>query len=195
MFGRLAGCSSPAPTWVPCTAKTVCTMIAYKTYTDLARDVRGAATALPHDLALIVGMPRSGMIPAHMLGAFLHVPVCTLPEYLHGIVPSSGCRPLRPENCGVKRVLVVDDTVNTGASMQRARSDLLLHEGSDDFVFYAVYATTESKDMVDVYSCRTSRNSPPRASNNSPPGLVRFFYAFSPPFSSFPPCPGRRLGR
>ena len=26
--------------------------------------------------------------------------------------------------------------------------------------------------------CRTSRNSPPRASNNSPPGLARLFYAF-----------------
>ena len=27
------------------------------------------------------------------------------------------------------------------------------------------------------HSCRTSRNSPPRTPNNSPPGLVRFFYA------------------
>ena len=43
--------------------------------------------------------------------------------------------------------------------------------------------------------CRTSRNSPPRASHNSPPGLMRLFYAFRPPFSSAGPCPGRRLGR
>jgi hypothetical protein len=43
--------------------------------------------------------------------------------------------------------------------------------------------------------CRTSRNSPDRTPNNSPPGLVRFFYPFGPPFSSLPPCPGRRLGR
>lgn len=127
-------------------------MINYKTYSDLARDVRRAAPALPDDLALIVGLPRSGMIPAYMLGAFLHVPVCTLPEYLHAIPPSSGCRPVRPVSNGVERVLVVDDTVNTGASMQRARSDLLLGKRSNDFVFFAVYATMESKDMVDVYS-------------------------------------------
>ena len=31
--------------------------------------------------------------------------------------------------------------------------------------------------------------------NDSPPGLVRFFYPFVPPFTSFPPCPGRRAGR
>jgi uncharacterized HAD superfamily protein/hypoxanthine phosphoribosyltransferase len=130
----------------------ICTMINYRTYSDLARDVRRAAAALPRDLALIVGVPRSGMIPAYMLSAFLHVPVCTLPEYLHGIAPSSGSRPVRLASNGGQRVLIVDDSVQTGASMQRTRRDLILCKRSDDFVFFAVYATMESKDMVDIHS-------------------------------------------
>ena len=51
------------------------------------------------------------------------------------------------------------------------------------------------EDKVAGGLCRTSRNSPDRSPNNSPPGLVRFFYLFVPPFSSLTPCPGRRLGR
>ena len=36
----------------------------------------------------------------------------------------------------------------------------------------------ERAGQCSIRVCRTSRNSPPRASNNSPPGLVRSFYAF-----------------
>jgi len=35
-----------------------------------------------------------------------------------------------------------------------------------------------SRDKILAEWCRTPRNSPPRASNNSPPGLMRSFYAF-----------------
>ena len=49
--------------------------------------------------------------------------------------------------------------------------------------------------VVFASNCRTSRNSPDRTPNNSPPGLVRFFYPFGAPFSSLTLRPGRRLGR
>lgn len=69
----------------------------------------------------IVGIPRSGSAPASLLATHLQKPVADLDHFcktgmLHG---RSGT-----EAVGVKRVILLDDTVNKGRAMRRA-SDML----------------------------------------------------------------------
>lgn len=65
---------------------------------------------------IIVGIPRSGMIPASILSTYLQMPLATLEGYLAGIVHgrSGKSAPFS------ERVLLIDDTSNKGGAMARA---------------------------------------------------------------------------
>ncbi|HBI50452.1 MAG TPA: phosphoribosyl transferase [Candidatus Moranbacteria bacterium] len=123
----------------------------FKTYSDLAIDVRKAVYKIPRDVDLIVGNPRSGMIPAYMVGAFLNLPVSTLDEYLNDIKSSVGERLLNPKSDQGGKVLIVDDSVNSGSALKIIKDRLANKKTSAEYVFFAVYATEQSKGMVDLY--------------------------------------------
>ena len=55
----------------------------YKTYQNLILDIKNNINKIPFDIDLIVGIPRSGMIPAYMLGLMLSKQVCSLYEFLN----------------------------------------------------------------------------------------------------------------
>lgn len=137
------------------------TRLSFKTYGNLARDVRWAIKFLPNDIDLIVGVPRSGMIPAYIIAAFLNLPVSSLDEYLNDITPSSGDRPVvyKRNNFEKKKVLVVDDSVNSGSAMGKVKRRLEEKDKGDNYVFFAAYATNQGKKFVDYYafSCEQPR--------------------------------------
>jgi len=72
----------------------------------------------------IVGIPRSGMIPAAIIATHLQMPLATPEGYAVGIVHG---RSGRAERTG-KRILLVDDSCNKGRAMTRAVS--LLPKGT-----------------------------------------------------------------
>lgn len=126
--------------------------INYKTYAQLATDIRRVAHRIPEDVDLVVGIPRSGMIPAYMIGAFLNLPVMTLDEFLNDVEPSCGDRPIRISQ-ETKRVLIVDDSVNRGVSLKRIKERLEIFRNRDyRYVFFAAYATSESSGLVDIHA-------------------------------------------
>src|SRR5690242_7983600 len=73
----------------------------------------------------IVGIPRSGMIPAAMLATHLQLPLADVRGYAAGIVNGRSGASERPG----KRVLLVDDSANKGAAMARALA--LLPRGTE----------------------------------------------------------------
>jgi glycosyltransferase involved in cell wall biosynthesis/uncharacterized HAD superfamily protein/hypoxanthine phosphoribosyltransferase len=127
-------------------------MINYKTYSQLASDIRMVIKKIPKDLDLVVGNPRSGMIPAYMLGAFLNLPVSSLDEYLNDVATSNGKRPVISRKNKIKKVLVVDDTINSGTTLLKIKEKLLNKKPQADYLFFSVYATNESKNLVDFYA-------------------------------------------
>lgn len=84
----------------------------YRTYADMALHIKQILPKIS-DVDLIVGIPRSGMVPAYMIGAFLNRYVCSLDEFVSGIAYSKGIRSVRERT--VKKVLVVDDSVKRWA--------------------------------------------------------------------------------
>jgi uncharacterized HAD superfamily protein len=73
---------------------------------------------------VVVGIPRSGMIPAAMIATHLQLPLADVVGYGKGIVHG---RSGEPAPMG-KRVLLVDDSCNKGRAMARAVS--LLPKGT-----------------------------------------------------------------
>lgn len=124
--------------------------IHFKTFQSLASTIRQNIYKLPTNIDLIVGVPRSGMIPAYIIGLFLNKPVCSLPELLNDILPSNGQRVLDTDG-KYKKILVVDDSVASGKAMHKTK-ELLANKFSPnekEFMFAAVYTTDESSKLVD----------------------------------------------
>lgn len=124
----------------------------YKTYNDLAQDIKQSVAQIPQDICLIVGIPRSGMIPAYILGAFLNLPVTSLDTFLNDSDISNGEREMK-KNSG-KRILIVDDSINEGSAMRKAREKIAKSKKCNEYeyFYYAAYAREESSDLVDLYA-------------------------------------------
>lgn len=121
----------------------------FVSYAALARDVSDWCWSLPRDISLVVGVPRSGMIPATMIGLYRNVPVTDLESFVQGRVWSHGRRPM---DCRDGIVLVVDDSSNGGTTMRLAREAV---EGSGscsgDIRFGVVYTGRAGDRWLDFF--------------------------------------------
>lgn len=125
----------------------------FRNFNDLARCIKKNISILPHDIDLIVGIPRSGIIPAYMIALFLNRPVCSINEFLNNITPNHGERLIRKESKNfIKKVLIVDDSIHSGVSLNKTKEELRnIDTSMYQIQFLAIYARDESKHMVDYY--------------------------------------------
>lgn len=127
--------------------------ISFQTYNDLSDAVRKLILKLPYQPELVVGVPRSGMVPAYMVAAYQNIPVCSLDEYIAGIPIYHGItRPLSQYDNKEPYVLLIDDSIASGNSLITVKARLLKHNIKiDNIKVAAVYATNKSKGLVDYY--------------------------------------------
>ena len=121
----------------------------YTTYNDISATLRRNLHRLP-PLRLVVGVPRSGMIPALMLAELLNIPCASLDDLLAGRMMSCGGRAGFMRENGDGRILVLDDTVYYGTSMRKVKALTKQLDCRFDIIYGCVYA--EGKDsaaMVD----------------------------------------------
>ena len=97
----------------------------YKSYKDLSLTIDKNLFKIPRDIDLVVGVPRSGMLPATMIGQILNKPVVALDSYIDGKIYEIGLyrRPqaLATAISEIKKVLIVDDSINSGNSMNKVK--------------------------------------------------------------------------
>lgn len=106
---------------------------------------------LPNDWDLIVGIPRSGMLPASLMALYLNVQFVDLTGYLEGRILNSGRRGREQKSNGARKVLVIDDSVNTGGQISQARARLAESGITDDISFAAVFVTPGAEQHVDYW--------------------------------------------
>lgn len=125
----------------------------YITTAQLIRDCKNLLLPQLAGLKIkgVVGIPRSGMLPASMIAMWLNVPIYFL-DPQNNLLPMSGATKFG----GIRMLdykgsngslLVVDDTVYAGTAMKNIGPRFL-----EDVYFAAVYVKPEAKEFVDFYA-------------------------------------------
>ena len=123
----------------------------YISFNDLFFTIRKNLDKVPKNIDLIVGVPRSGMIPAYTIGLYLNKKVCTLDNFLSNNIPSNGERTLDEIHL-YKNILIVDDSINTGSANRILMKKLSSVNMSEKVIkTLAVYATKISCNKVDYF--------------------------------------------
>lgn len=122
----------------------------YRTLGDLSNLVRKNISKIPHDIDLVVGIPRSGMLPAMMIALLLDRKVTDLESFVQGHIYSAGRSEATIPQTKFNRVLIVDDSVHSGRSIEKAKSQLSVLTDKYDFIFLAPIVTSGGKEMVDI---------------------------------------------
>lgn len=125
--------------------------VTFKTFQDLSDTIKRNLHKLPHDIDLILGVERSGIIPAYMIALFLNKNVCSVNEFVNGLAPQSGDRILSEKISPRMKILVVDDSVNLGNALLKTKERLKCFE-KYEIIYLSVFATKESAALVD-YCC------------------------------------------
>lgn len=112
---------------------------------QLVADAIRLAGLLPSDITGIAGIPRSGLIPASIVSAHLHLPLYELSH--DGLVRlGNGFRGSSFNE--VKRLAVIDDTSYSGSAISKARKQL----AGGNHLFAVVYCRPEADGAVDLYA-------------------------------------------
>ena len=117
----------------------------FKSYRDLIRDVRTLCGRLPQDFDLVIGIARSGLLPATMIALHMNVPL----SIIDGGTKLGGKRVQLLKDKPIRKALLVDDTSYGGATMRRSMRKV--DNGNYTIKKLAVYVTPRTKDKVDYY--------------------------------------------
>lgn len=126
----------------------------YRSVADLNDDIIAGLPLIPADVDLVVGIPRSGLLAGTLMALALNVPVTDVEGFVAGRVLCAG-RTRRRDLFDVhphraRRVLVMDDSADTGQSIRAARDRLASAFPNIPFSFCVVYGTSPQCDGVDV---------------------------------------------
>lgn len=132
--------------------------VTYIPYAQLVIDCRLLIKQIPYsaqaDLAGVVGVPRSGLLPAAIVANQLHLPYNDCYSFLAFEQQfSEGGRRLG-SNAGRdgRRVLVVDDSAYAGTTMNNVRRLFEIPTPRYDFVFAAIYRSPEKLPQLDYFA-------------------------------------------
>lgn len=125
----------------------------YRSVFDLHVALERALHLLPADIDLVVGLPRSGMMAASMAALITNRRMSDLDHYVEGRTYAAGRT--KPQDglrafADVRRVLVIDDSVSTGASLIEAK-ERIDAAGHGHEVFYA--AVFGSRTASEYHVC------------------------------------------
>lgn len=123
----------------------------YVSISDLNEYIVKNLHKIPHDIDLVVGIPRSGMLPANLIALYLNKPYTDIGSFVNGRILDSGHRKRFFDDSGTKKILVVDDSVASGRAMKEAKARLSSEEVIYHIEYAAIIVSPEAKDLVNYY--------------------------------------------
>lgn len=91
------------------------------------------------------------MIPAYMLGLRMNLPVMDLESFLGGQVISGGKRSEVMARNPIRRVLLVDDSIQFGGQLEKVMSRLV-DKTQYEFTTFVIYASESGREKVDYFA-------------------------------------------
>ena len=125
----------------------------YVTIAELSDMIRKNLWKIPHDIDLVVGIPRSGLMVANMIALYLNKRLSDIDSFIDGRVLSCGNnRSHMVRQSEIKKVLVVDDSVHSGNAISRAKEKLSAVTSQYDFFFFAPIVTSSGAHHVNAHA-------------------------------------------
>lgn len=125
----------------------------FRSMEDLARAVRNNLHRLPRDIDVVAGIPRSGLLPASMIALYRNLALTDVEGLIERRSFAAGTQRTKPATTGNperwRRVLLVDDSIQSGVSM-KAALDRLRALDRWNIVSCAVFGTAQSASQVDL---------------------------------------------
>lgn len=123
----------------------------YRNVKDLNNIILQRLSIIPRDFDLIVGVPRSGMLPANLLALYLNRPYTDIHSFLNGHIYKAGARSQFFDISEFKKILVVDDSIASGAAMVEVKESLQHLNDQFNIKYCAVYVIPGKEKMVDYF--------------------------------------------
>lgn len=128
-------------------------VIEYRSISDMNEAILRNLHKLPRDIDLVVGIPRSGMLPANLIALYLNKPYTDIDSYVEGHIYSSGVRGRVNSSDRIKKVLVMDDSILFGRTQKETLRKLerVRMEHDPEYLFGVVYASKDGMAKVQFY--------------------------------------------
>jgi uncharacterized HAD superfamily protein len=124
----------------------------YVTITELSDIIRRNIWKIPHNIDLVVGVPRSGILPASMIALYLNTNLGDIESLLEDRHFAQGrTRQYMMKHHEIKNILVVDDSVLSGGSMIEIKKKLEPISSKYDFTFLTPISSLYGTQYVDIY--------------------------------------------
>lgn len=123
----------------------------YRTIADLNNTILKNLCKIPRDIDLVVGVPRSGMLPANLIALYLNLPYTDIDSFIEGRIYKYGERGAFATVRKLERVLIVDDSVCSGKAMLQVKDKIQPLIEAYKFIFCSVYQYPPTIDLVDIY--------------------------------------------
>ena len=125
----------------------------YRSFSDLDTLIRNNLHTIPRDIDLVVGVPRSGLLVANLISLHLNKPLTDFDGLLEKRMIGTGNSKNNKytDFSKIKKILIVEDSVNTGDSIQRCRQKILSSDVNYEFYYLAVYVTPGKEETVDLF--------------------------------------------
>lgn len=127
----------------------------FRTISDLNNLIINNLARIPDNIDLIVGVPRSGMVPAYFIALNLNLPCVDVNALLNNQKIECGNTKRRDnwvKYCSeAKNILIVEDSINSGKSILEVKNRLKEVDYNQNITYMAVYASEKSCEMVDIY--------------------------------------------
>jgi len=123
----------------------------YRNISNLNDIILKRISILPRDFDLIVGIPRSGMLPANLIALYLSKPFTDIHSFVNGHIYKAGERGQFINVKSYKKILIVDDSIASGSAIQKSKE--LIKNVSADFEISlcAIYVVPGKEKMVDYF--------------------------------------------
>jgi len=131
----------------------------FRSVKDMSDIIRNKLSIIPRDIELIVGIPRSGMIPATLLSVYLNLPLVDSMSLLSDENHAASSRDYRiagnknsTDIRDYKKILVIDDSCNTGLSIEEVKKQIAhIAECNTEVLYACVYVSPQAVSFVDFY--------------------------------------------
>ena len=123
----------------------------YRNIKDMNEVILKGLHIMPRNIDLIVGVPRSGMLPANLMALYLNKPYTDIHSFLNGHIYKAGARGQFLDAREFRNILIVDDSLASGSALKECKEKLAHLAGDFDFKYCVVYVVPGKEKQVDFY--------------------------------------------